>query len=543
MQSAFGSRLMHRAGSALCLLALLAGCAPRTAATSTRLAFISPAVSAAPAPAASPLAQLRDDVLSATRMTGVQRAVWGIAVHSLDRDERLVEQNAGVLLVPASAAKIISVASAAEAVGWNHQFVTELRAAGPIVSLPQPPGAPASGGDEPLNRVLQGDLVVVGSGDPSIGGRAGDSLTVFVDAVKVAGIRRIEGRIVGDDDRLEEPRPQLAWAWDDLGYTSGAIFGALNLAENRMVVTVTPATAAGAAAALAVEPHAAARPLINRTVTGARGSTPLLWPEQRPGETALSIAGSLPLGAAPVRMNVAVGNPTLWFAAVLRHALLQAGIEVTGDAVDADDLDQRPDTTAAPVVFTYRSHTFAEIAQPLLKESINLYAEAALRLNAAPGALPTNDAALAGLRARLDGWGIAADGDQIIDGSGLSRRNVVSAETLLAVLRRMHDPTGLSPFMTGLPVAGVDGSLATRMRGTAAQGNVRAKTGSMSNIRSLAGYAITRDGEHLAFVLMVNNFEGPGADAHRALDAIAVRLASFSRSATVPPPASRPGSP
>jgi D-alanyl-D-alanine carboxypeptidase/D-alanyl-D-alanine-endopeptidase (penicillin-binding protein 4) len=166
----------------------------------------------------------------------------------------------------------------------------------------------------------------------------------------------------------------------------------------------------------------------------------------------------------------------------------------------------------------------------MLKESINLYAEAVMRLNAAPGGVPTNDAALEGVRKRFESWGIPADGQQIIDGSGLSRRDVISADAVLAVLRRMHDPTLLSPFMTALPIAGVDGSLSTRMRDTPAAGNVRAKTGTMSNIRSLAGYATTRDGERLAFVAMVNNFEGTGAAANQALDAIAITLASFSRS-------------
>jgi D-alanyl-D-alanine carboxypeptidase/D-alanyl-D-alanine-endopeptidase (penicillin-binding protein 4) len=93
----------------------------------------------------------------------------------------------------------------------------------------------------------------------------------------------------------------------------------------------------------------------------------------------------------------------------------------------------------------------------------------------------------------------------------------------------MADPSGKSPFVTGLPVAGVDGSLSSRMKGTAADGNVRAKTGTMSNIRSLAGYVTTRDGERLAFVIMINNFEGTGGNANEATDAIAVRLATFSR--------------
>jgi D-alanyl-D-alanine carboxypeptidase/D-alanyl-D-alanine-endopeptidase (penicillin-binding protein 4) len=396
--------------------------------------------------------------------------------------------------------------------------------------------------DGPFDGLIKGDLVVVGSGDPSIGGRGGSDVAVFVDALKAQGIRRIEGRIIGDDDAVEEPRPQLAWAWDDLGYTSGAIFGALNMSENRMAVTIVPGAAAGLPTTLSVEPHAVSRPLANRTVTVAPGGMQMLWPEQRPGEPFLTIAGFIPMGAAPARLNVAVGNPTVWFAAVLRNALLRAGIEVTGEAFDIDDVVPAPNRDAARALFTYKSPPLSAIAQPMLKDSINLYAEAALRLNAAAGAFPTNDAALEGLNMRLTSWGVPPDAQQLIDGSGLSRRNVISPDALLTVLRRMHDPAGASPFVGALPIAGVDGSLANRMRGSPAAGNVRAKTGTMSNIRSLAGYVTTRDGEHLAFAIIVNNFEGSGAEANQALDAIAMRLASFTRAAPAPSLSARPTS-
>jgi D-alanyl-D-alanine carboxypeptidase/D-alanyl-D-alanine-endopeptidase (penicillin-binding protein 4) len=167
--------------------------------------------------------------------------------------------------------------------------------------------------------------------------------------------------------------------------------------------------------------------------------------------------------------------------------------------------------------------------QPLLKDSINLYAEAVMRLNAGATRPATNDAALDGFGKRLTAWGIPSGAQQLIDGSGLSRRDTVSPEAMLGVLQHMYEPSASSPFITGLPIAGVDGSLSDRMRNTTAAGNVRAKTGTMSNIRTLGGYATTRDGEALAFVAMVNNFEGSGAAANQALDAIAVALASFSR--------------
>ena len=470
------------------------------------------AVTSAPSPPLTALQQLSHDITAATMAPGVQRAAWGIVVHSLDRNERVFELNPHTLLVPGSATKLISVASAAAAVGWDFTFETSVRATAPIV-----------------DGTLRGDLLLVGSGDPSIDGRAGQPLSAWIDALRALGLRRVDGRVIGDDDAVEEPRPQLAWAWDDLGYQTGALFGALNLHENRMVVTVSPGASPDLFATLSVEPSAVSRALRNRVITGPPGSTQMLWPEQRPGEPYLTIAGSIPVGAPSAQLTVSVGNPTSSFAAAFRGALIDGGVEVNGDAYDVDDVAVSPDWKYSESLYTYRSPTLAVIAQPLLKESINLYGEAALRLNAASGALPTNDAALDGLRTRLTAWGIPPEAWQIVDGSGLSRRNAVAPEVFVAVLQRMYDPSGTSPWMTGLPVAGRDGTLAARMKGTPAENNVRAKTGTMSNIRTLAGYVRTRDGEAMAFAIMANSFEGSGTAAIEAIDRIAVRLAGFSR--------------
>ena len=489
------------AAFALCLLTFdLSGCAKAQ-----------PAFSFSRPQDASPLAQLQQDITAATTGPGVQRAAWGILVESLNGGDRLFELNARNLFVPGSVAKLVTLATAADSVGWDYRFETTLQSAGPIV-----------------DGVLQGDLVVVGSGDPALGGRAGDDLDVLVSALKSQGIRRIDGRIIGDDDAFEDPRPGLFWGWDDLGYPYGALFGALNFGENRMTVTIAPGVSEGTPTTITVDPQAAYRPLANRSVTGRRGAAQLLWPEQRPGERFLTLAGSIPVGAPPATLGVSAGNPTFWFASVLRHRLIAQGIEVTGDAFDVDDAMPVPERGSAQVLYTYRSHSLSEIAQPMLKESINLYAEAAFRLNAvAPPR--TNDAAIEGMRRRLEAWGITRDGWQLIDGSGLSRRDTVAPATLVAVLRRMYDPSAASPWMTALPIAGRDGTLEGRMKGTAAENNVRAKTGTMANIRTMAGYVKTRAGEPLAFAIMVDNFEGTGAQAVAAMDAIAVRLANFSR--------------
>jgi D-alanyl-D-alanine carboxypeptidase/D-alanyl-D-alanine-endopeptidase (penicillin-binding protein 4) len=492
-----GLRLRRHALAAFCILhsAFLLSC------------------SGAPPPVVAPTrpasASLQDDLLALTRSPGVQRGTWGIVVESLERHDRLFELNPGTLLVPASVAKLVSIATAVDAVGWNYTWDTRLGTTGRIA-----------------NGVLGGDLIVSGTGDPGTRGD-GDAVVALVNWLQTNGVTRIEGRIIGDDNALEEPRPAFAWAWDDLGYPTGALYGALNFGDNKTAVTIEAGAVAGVPAQLTLDAWSQGRPLINRSVTGARGSTQLLWPEQRPGETALTIAGSIPAGAAPARLMISAGNPTLWFATVLRNAVTQAGITVTGPAVDIDDIEPPAGVTT---LYVHRSQTLAATTQPMLKESVNLYAEAAMRLNAPRGArAATNDDALNAFNARMQSWGIPRDGFQMVDGSGLSRRDVIAPDTLLAVLQRMYDASGSSPWMRALPIAGVDGSLENRMKGTPAERNVRAKTGTMSNIRSLAGYVTTAGGEHLAFVVMLNDFEGTGAQAVQAIDAIAVRLAEFRR--------------
>jgi len=444
---------------------------------------------------------------------GHHRATWGIVVQSIARQDRLFELNPRNLLVPGSGMKIVAVASAAEAVGWDYTFETTLLATGPV-----------TGG------VLHGDLVITGNGDPSVLGRAGnDSLTPWTAALRARGIGRIDGRLIADDNAVEEPRPGFAWSWEDLAYAYGAVAGALNLGENALALVVHAGTAENAAATIESPSEAGDLSIVNHATTGPAGSTALLWPEWLPGDTRLTIEGSIPLGSPPVRLGVASGNPTRWFARFVRARLIADGIDVSGDALDVDDLAHPPDEAHADVLYVHRSRPLADIVEPLLKDSINLYAEAVLRLATGRNGQRATGAALDATRARLESWGIPKDGIQIVDGSGLSRRNVVAPETLLAILLRAYDPSGSSPFMRGLPVAGRDGTLASRMKGTAAEGNVVAKTGTLSNVRTLSGYVKTADGEPLAFVIMVNNFEGTAADAVGAIDRLAVRLATFSR--------------
>lgn len=414
--------------------------------------------------------------------------------------------NPGTLLIPGSTLKIVTAATAAAAVGWDYRFETTAAITGPV-----------EGG------VLRGDLVLIGTGDPSLEGRGGNNFTAaLISALRDNQIARIEGRVIGDDNMVEEPRPGLAWSWDDLGVPTGAVAGALNFRENVARVSVAHGEIGGPTRLL-VAPDLTDLPLINRSMTGPRGS-PGVWAEQRPGESALTIAGTMAVNQEVTDLSVAVGNPTLWTARMVRNRLVMAGIDVNGPAVDIDDLQEPPTQTA--VVFRYRSRPLTDIVIPMLKNSINMYADAVLRLATGPGGLRTIADGVAAEKRQLRDWGIPDGTIQPVDGSGLSRFDIVTADALVAVLTQMRD---VQPLVEALPVAGVDGTLENRMKNTSAANNARAKTGSMTNVRSLAGFVTTKDGETLAFAIIANNFEGSPATVTNAIDQMVVRLAAFSR--------------
>jgi D-alanyl-D-alanine carboxypeptidase/D-alanyl-D-alanine-endopeptidase (penicillin-binding protein 4) len=242
----------------------------------------------------------------------------------------------------------------------------------------------------------------------------------------------------------------------------------------------------------------------------------------------LALSGSIPAGGAPAALAVSVDNPTLFFAAALRAALIRRGIDVRGPAADIDDVHDAPPRPPAPIA-THVSPPLSTLAVRLMKISQNLYAETLLT-TLAPTAPHTSARGRAEVAAALAPWGISAAGLIQRDGSGLSRYDYVSAETLVTILTHLDRDDHLrAPFRDSLPVAGRDGTLANRMKGTPADGNARAKTGSMSNVRGVSGYVTTADGEPLVFAILANNFDVPGSAITGTEDRIVVRLAESKR--------------
>jgi D-alanyl-D-alanine carboxypeptidase/D-alanyl-D-alanine-endopeptidase (penicillin-binding protein 4) len=221
-------------------------------------------------------------------------------------------------------------------------------------------------------------------------------------------------------------------------------------------------------------------------------------------------------------VTVTQRDPDAAYVAALREALHDRGIAVLG---------RRTDTTAAgDTLVRLDSPPLREVLPALLKPSQNQIAEMIFRTTALERAgVGRADSARAIETRQLEEWGAAPDGFQIRDGSGLSRYDYVSPRTLMVVLDVMRRAPGFADYYAALPIAGVDGTIDYRMKGTPAEGNVHAKTGTLSNARSLSGYVTSADGRMLQFVVLCNNYTVPTREVTRVQDAMGVARASLRR--------------
>jgi serine-type D-Ala-D-Ala carboxypeptidase/endopeptidase (penicillin-binding protein 4) len=457
---------------------------------------------------------------------GFGRMQWGVLVQSLDSGAVLYSRNAARLVMPASNMKIVTLAAAAERLGWDFHFHTRLLSA----------AAPEAG-------TLKGDLVIVGGGDPTINGRGGSATRVFegwADGLRAAGIQRIEGGIVADAGAFDSETLGAGWAWDYLGYGYAAGVSALQYNEDVATLAIRPGPRAGAPAGILVRPAESGLLVENRVTTAAAGSEADIELGRLPGSDRLIVSGGIPEGSQELRRTATVSDPALYFARVLRATLRAKGIAVEGEAMHRDGAG----AGLAAVLTDHESPPLSEIGRVMMKVSQNLYAETLLRaLGAAPvpegqGVAPTGfgrtGTAAAGhkiVREVLTGWGVQPDAYVLADGSGLSRYNYLCPETLVTVLRAMYrEPRHRQAFLDTFPVGGQEGgTLSRRFKGTRAESNVRGKTGSIANVRALSGYVTTSAGEMLAFSIVANAFTQPQETIDAATDHAVERLANLTR--------------
>jgi serine-type D-Ala-D-Ala carboxypeptidase/endopeptidase (penicillin-binding protein 4) len=511
---------------------------PPAAVAPTRLAPPAPGCDGRPCTAAERLASELDALLAAPAL---QNGVWSAMVQSFDTGEVLYRLNPDTLVVPASNMKIVTIAVGARHLGWEYRYQTRLEAT-----------APVEGG------VLRGDLFVAGGGDPSIN-RWYASPDVVLDAwaaaLREAGITAIAGRVVGDDDAFDVERFGAGWAWDDVAAAYSAAIGALQVNENVVEVTIVPGATVGAPATVTVAPMASDVVPVGRIVTAPAGAPAHVRVFRFPGRREIELRGRIAVDAQPITRLAAVDNPTLYAARVIRDGLVARGIAVSGEAVDIDDVPDAESLRAWPavpahapvtngphaqaiaptpaprrVLAVWQSPPLSEIGRRLMKVSQNLYAETVFHtLSARPGPASV-EASRKVVEDVLGSWGIAPTEFRAADGSGLSRRNLLSASMMLRLLRAVDRDPALGPaFEATLPIAGRDGTLTGRMKGTRAEGNVVAKTGMLGNVRALSGFVRTADDEKLGFSIIANNFVAPTAAVDAVVDVALERLAGFRR--------------
>jgi D-alanyl-D-alanine carboxypeptidase/D-alanyl-D-alanine-endopeptidase (penicillin-binding protein 4) len=454
-------------------------------------------------------------------------AMVGIKIVSLDNGRVLFEENATKLLRPASNMKLYTVAAALDRLSPDYRFSTS------VYAHTRPDAA----------GVVHGNLTIYGRGDPSIAARFnnGDYVKAIDDLatrIVAAGVKRVEGDIVGNESYFVGPKFGSGWNWEDLTWYYGAEITPLTVNDNALDLFIKPGTAIGQPALITTGPPDPLLTIVNKVTTSAKGSKREFSIHRGLGENTITITGSIPLEDRGYTGGIGISHPGLLFVYMLRSSLAQKGVTITG----ASRIDGSS-TALENEIATLQSPPFSVVAAQTLKPSQNLYTELILRTlgKVSPPPPPSTtsnlpqtseELGLEAVKTFLKTVGLRPETLVLDDGSGLSRNDMITAEASVQLLTFMSKHRYATVFRDALPIGGVDGTLRNRFKGTPAENNVRAKTGSLSSAASLGGYMTTAGGEKLAFSIMVNNYPRDFDPRSSCIDPITILLASFAGKAT-----------
>ena len=468
----------------------------------------------------------------------LDRGFWGVEVVSLASGKVLYSRNADKLFIPASNTKLFTTSAALALIGPAYTCRTTVESYGTLDT----------------HGRLNGNLVLVGRGDPNLSGRelpyslrterTGDPtgiLAELADQVVKDGVKYVDGDIVADDSYFAFERYGEGWSQDDLVWGDGAPVSALTINDNVVFVNILPADRAGEPAFVSLKPSANYYHVDNRILTTPAGTGRKIFINREPGSTVLTLWGNMPLGDPGADEALAIEDPAEFAARIFRQLLTARGVVVYGgDQTRHTDLaslstfsvtalapahgGQEPLRPVSPQPLVLASHE----SKPLLddvtvinKVSQNLHAEILLRLlGREKGTSGTVEGGLEVLRGFLTQAGISPNEYVFYDGSGLSRQNLVTPHAIVELLRYAQSQPWGESFRATLPVGGVDGTLADRFRDPRLHGQVEAKTGSLDGVKALSGYLTTDRGEKVAFSILTNNFNLPGKDVLEAMDSV-----------------------
>lgn len=447
----------------------------------------------------------------------------GLVVRDATTGATLYSRNPSERLLPASNLKLLTASTALQVLGSGFRYHTDVLTTGTVT-----------------DGVLDGDLYLKGFGDPTL--LQGD-YQALAQQVKDAGVTQVSGDLVADDSYFDSIPLGVFWSWDDEPYYYSAETSALTVAPDTdydsgtVFVTSAPGAAVGEPVVLGTLPQTGVLTYDNTATTGPAGSENTLSVEREHGVNVVAVTGSVPLGAAVGRDQITVKRPTDYARDVFSRALSSVGVSVTGG------LDDGITPTGARRIALDKSMTLGEIMVPFLKLSNNMHAEALVKtLGAVKSGEGTWGAGTEVIDTFLRSAGTDPATQRIVDGSGLSRGDQISAQAVSNVLVKAKKASWYPVLYKALPIAGnpdrlVGGTLRRRMAGTPAQNNVHAKTGSLTAVTALSGYVTTADGKLLAFSMLSNNFVG---DPEPVEDAVAETLAGYTSAGGAPAVAPRP---
>jgi D-alanyl-D-alanine carboxypeptidase/D-alanyl-D-alanine-endopeptidase (penicillin-binding protein 4) len=448
---------------------------------------------------------------------------WGVRIVDLERNRVLFERNQDHLFLPASNAKLFTTALALVRLGPEYRFQTQVL-------------ADRTPGEDGCVESLR----LVGGGDPNLSGREipyrrdappGDPLAAIEDlAAQVAarGVRCVSADIVGDDTAYVWQPYADGWSIDDPAWDYGAAVSALSINDNTLSVKVLPGSEASDPARIILTPPVEYYEIDNLVRTGSGERKIML--DRLPGARQLRIWGALPLKDPGDTEVLGIDDPALYAAIAFRDALARRGIAIRGEARavhlypnQVASLKNGPAPEPEPGVELARrdSAPLLEDLRIADKVSQNLHAEMALRAVAkARRHIGSREAGIAEEQAFLDEVGIDRGSYTFADGSGLSRLDLVAPAAVVRLLAHLYNSALRDAWVSLLPVAGQDGTLHARFADTAMAGRIFAKTGTLSHVGALSGYARRSNGKMLAFSILVNNHNGPAADLRAAIDRV-----------------------
>jgi len=444
------------------------------------------------------------------------RAELGVSIVDVKTGRTLASRQAGVEFAPASNFKLLVAATALAYLGANDHMTTQLVARGPLAG-----------------STLQGDLILVGGGDPVLS--RGD-LQGAVAAVKAAGITRISGTVLADGTLFDRQRYGAGWAWDDAPFYYQVPIEALSVDEGTEEITASAGSSASEPIILDVAPDGGYMTVTSSALTVAPNGPDDVDCFRSPGSRSIQIVGHMPVGAAPEKLPCAVEDNLDYAASVAKQLLRDAGIsvadaalggappnaplDVANDSLETRSLGQR--YPGGTVVWAHQSPPLAELLKRMLPPSDNFIADELMKM------LPvvtfkqrgTFDGGMKVERQFLRRLGLDPTTIDGGDGSGLSQGDRITPADLTAILRWEATHAQGETFVAALARAGFDGTLKHRMTGSDAVGRVRAKDGYIWHVSTLSGYAQTKRHGLVAFSIMFNGAMGPIGPFKEAEDRI-----------------------